>query len=108
MLTMTAITLINADKIDSIVPEPQIIKLTATAFNIYGHDEMNIDYGPGYCIISSQSAIPLYSLMDVDIYGECQALAVSPYLAKDEILLWYNAPSKIAMFGTQTAYARIL
>ena len=104
----------DADKIDGVQPttppEPQvqIIKVTATAFNEYGHDANGIDYGPGYVIISSQSEIPLYSLIDIDICGECQALGVSPYLAKDEIQIWYNAPSDIPLFGTQTAYVRVL
>ena len=82
----------DADKIDGIQPtvppEPpqeQIIKVTATAFNIYGHDANGIDYGPGYVIISTESEIPLYSLLDIDICGEAQALGVSDRLAKDEI-----------------------
>ena len=92
-------------------PEPQqvqIIKVKATAFNIYGHDVNGIDYGPGYVIISTESDIPLYSLLDIDVCGECQALGMSPYLAKDEIKIWYNAPSDIPLFGTQTAYVRVI
>jgi len=89
-------------------PQPQIIQVTATAFCQYGHDKNGIDYGPGYVIISSQSEIPLYSLLDVDVCGECQALGISDKLAKDEIKIWYNAPSDIPLFGTQTAYVRIL
>jgi 3D (Asp-Asp-Asp) domain-containing protein len=111
MLTLLAITLLNADKIDSKPapePQPQPIKVTATAFCQYGQDETGIDFGPGYCIISDQSEIPLYSLLDIDIYGECQAVAKSDKLAKDEVKLWYNAPSKVPMFGTQTAYVRII
>ena len=117
MLTIGFFTLTNADKIDRVspaAPEPpqqeqvEIIKVTATAFNEYGHDANGIDYGPGYCIISSQSEIPLYSLLDIDVYGPCQAIATSDKLAKDEIKLWYNAPSDIPMFGTQTAYVRVL
>jgi len=107
MLTGAFITLLNADKIDS-EPEPQIIKVTATAFNIYGHDPNGIDYGPGYVIISTESEIPLYSLLDIDIYGPCQAIAMSDKLAKDEVKLWYNAPSDIPLFGTQTTYVRIM
>ena len=115
MLTVGFITLSNADKIDdtlpaieSPAPEPQIIKVTATAFNEYGHDANGIDYGPGYVIISTESEIPLYSLLDIDIYGPCQAVGVSPYLTKDEVKLWYNGTSKVTMFGTQTAYVRVL
>ena len=117
MLTIGFFTLTNADKIDRVspaAPEPpqqeqvEIIKVTATAFNEYGYDPNGIDYGPGYVIISTESEIPLYSLLDVDVRGECQALGISPYLAKDEIKIWYNAPSDIPMFGTQTAYVRIL
>jgi 3D (Asp-Asp-Asp) domain-containing protein len=89
-------------------PQVQIIKVKATAFNIYGHDSNGIDYGPGYMIVSSQSEIPLYSLLDIDIYGEAQAIGVSDKLAKDEIKLWYNAPSKIPMFGEQEANVKIL
>jgi 3D (Asp-Asp-Asp) domain-containing protein len=117
-LLVTAIaTTINASKTDSEPPtvkppEPpqqvQIIKVKATAFNEYGYDSNGIDYGPGYCIISNQSEIPLYSLLAIDIYGEAQAIGVSNKMAKDEIKLWYNAPSKIPMFGEQTAYVRIL
>ena len=88
--------------------QAQIIKVKATAFNEYGHDANGIDYGPGYVIISTESDIPLYSLLDIDVYGECQALATSDKLAKDEILLWYNSPSDIPLFGEQPAYARIL
>ena len=102
----------DADKIDGIQPvappEPQIIKVTATAFNEYGHDPNGIDYGPGYVIISTESEIPLYSLLDIDVYGPCQAIATSDKLAKDEVKLWYNAPSDIPLFGTQTAYVRVL
>ena len=89
-------------------PQIQIIKVKATAFNIYGHDSNGIDYGPGYVIISTESEIPLYSLLDIDIYGPCQAVGVSPYLTKDEVKLWYNGTSKVTMFGTQTAYVRVL
>ena len=88
--------------------QAQIIKVKATAFNEYGHDANGIDYGPGYVIISGQSEIPLYSLLDIDIYGPCQAVGVSPYLTKDEVKLWYNGTSKVTMFGTQTAYVRVL
>jgi len=93
-----------------VVPESQvqIVKVRATAFCQYGYDSNGIDYGPGYVIISSQSEIPLYSLLDIDIYGEAQAIGVSDELAKDEIELWYNAPSKIPMFGEQEAYVRVL
>jgi len=117
MLTIGFFTLTNADKIDRVspaAPEPpqqeqvEIIKVTATAFNEYGRDSNGIDYGPGYVIISTESEIPLYSLLDIDIYGPCQAIATSDKLAKDEIKLWYNAPSDIPMFGTQTAYVRVL
>ncbi|MFA7171560.1 MAG: hypothetical protein WC180_06225, partial [Candidatus Paceibacterota bacterium] len=100
MLTGAYITLSNADKIDSKPINPpeqqvQIIKVKATAFNIYGHDVNGIDYGPGYVIISTESEIPLYSLLDIDIYGPCQAVGVSPYLTKDEVKLWYNGTSKV-------------
>jgi len=101
------------DKPSKLTPTPlpqqvQIIKVQATAFNIYGHDANGIDYGPGYVIISTESDIPLYSLLDIDIYGPCQAIATSDKLAKDEIKLWYNAPSDIPLFGTQTAYVRVI
>jgi len=115
MLALLFPTLIYADKIDEIAitepPEPQqvqIIKVRATAFNEYGHDSNGIDYGPGYVIISSQSEIPIYSLLDIDVYGPCQAVATSDRLAKDEIQLWYNAPSKVPMFGQQEAFVRVL
>ena len=102
----------DTDRIDGIqtvpTPEPQIIQVTATAFNEYGHDTNGIDYGPGYVITSTESEIPLYSLLDIDIYGPCQAVGVSPYLTKDEVKLWYNGTSKVTMFGTQTAYVRVL
>ena len=92
-------------------PEPQqvqIIKVKATAFNLYGHDANGIDYGPGYVIISGQSEIPLYSLLDIDLYGPCQAVATSDELAKDEVKLWYKSPSDVRLFGTQDAYVRVL
>jgi len=115
MLAILFQVLICADKIDSESPakppipqQVQIIKVQATAFNEYGYDANGIDYGPGYVVISSQSEIPLYSLLDIDVYGEAQAIGVSDKLAKDEVKLWYNAPSKIPMFGEQTAYVRVL
>ena len=89
-------------------PQVQIIKVTAQAFNEYGHDANGIDYGPGYVIVSSQSEIPLYSLLDIDLYGPCQAVATSDELAKDEVKLWYNSPSDVRLFGTQDAYVRVL
>jgi len=112
LLCLFVWTLHDADKIDGVQPttppEPQIIKVTATAFCEYGHDTNGIDYGPGYVIISTESEIPLYSLLDVDVHGPCQAVAMSDKLAKDEVRLWYNAPSDIPLFGTQTAYVRVL
>ena len=90
------------------VPEVQIVKVQATAFCEYGHDANGIDYGPGYCIISTRGEIPLYLLLAVDIYGEAQAVAVSDQMSPNEIKIWYNAPSKIPMFGEQTAYVRVL
>ena len=89
-------------------PQVQIIKVTAQAFNEYGHDANGIDYGPGYVIISTESEIPLYSLLDIDVYGEAQAVATSNELAPDEIKIWYNAPSKVPMFGEQIAQVKIL
>jgi 3D (Asp-Asp-Asp) domain-containing protein len=83
-------------------PAEQIIVCRAEAFNAYGHDANGVDYGPGYVIISDKSEIPLYSLLDIDQYGEGQAVASSAELTKDEIRLWYNAPSKVPMFGRQT------
>ena len=61
-------------------PAEQIIICRAEAFNVYGHDANGVDYGPGYVIISDQSDIPLYSLLEIDQYGEGQVLAVSAEL----------------------------
>ena len=111
ILFLMAASAVNfyADEIDAqpveaqqIQPTEQALTMQATAFNAYGHDANGIDYGPGYVIISDKSEIPLYSLLEIDQYGEGQALAVSAELAKDEIQLWYNAPSKVGMFGRQT------
>lgn len=85
----------------------QIIICQAEAFNAYGHDANGVDYGPGYVIISDQSDIPLYSLLEIDQYGEGQAVSSSAELAKDEIRLWYNAPSKVPMFGRQTVQVKV-
>lgn len=88
-------------------PAEQIIICRAEAFNVYGHDANGIDYGPGYVIISDKSEIPLYSLLEIDQYGEGQAIGISSELDKDEIRLWYNAPSKVPMFGRQTVQVKI-
>jgi 3D (Asp-Asp-Asp) domain-containing protein len=85
-----------------------IVKVQAAAFCEYGVDSKGLDYGPGYCIVSAQGEIPLYSLLDVDIYGEAQAVATSDKLAPDQIRLWYNAPSKVLMFEPQMAFVRVL
>ena len=117
LLIITAyFVLANADKIDCIIPETetepqqseQILTLQATAFNAYGWDENGIDYGPGYCIVSSYSDIPLYSLLEIDQYGEGQVIATSDTLKANEIQVWYNAPSKVGVFGTQTVQVKIL
>lgn len=87
-------------------PAEQIIICRAEAFNVYGHDANGIDYGPGYVIISDKSEIPLYSLLEIDQYGEGQAIGISDELDTDEIRLWYNAPSKVPMFGRQTVQVK--
>jgi 3D (Asp-Asp-Asp) domain-containing protein len=85
----------------------QTVTMQATAFNAYGWDENGIDYGPGYCIISGGSDIPLCSLLEIDQYGECQVIATSDTLKADEIQLWYNAPSKVKLFGQQEVQVKI-
>ena len=120
LLAITAYFVItNADKLDEAalkadlevtvsLPEPcETVTMQATAFNAYGWDENGIDYGPGYCIVSSESEIPLYSLLEIDQYGEGQAIATSDTLKANEIQVWYNAPSKVNMFGTQTVQVKI-
>lgn len=88
--------------------QEQTLTMQAEAFSTYGWDADGIDYGPGYAIISTESEIPLYSLLVIDQYGEAQAIAASGELAPDEIKLWYNAPSKVAMFGRQTVQVKIM
>ena len=91
-----------------VVPPPEFeLTMTATAFCEYGFDSDGIDYGPGYCIISDKSEIPLYSLLEIDQYGQAQAVASSAELAPNEIRLWYNAPSKVEMFGRQTVQVKV-
>jgi len=120
LLIITAyFVLANAEKMDETalkadlevtvsLPEPcETRTLQATAFNAYGWDENGIDYGPGYVIISDKSDIPLYSLLEIDQYGEGQAVASSAELDTDEIRLWYNAPSKVPMFGRQTVQVKV-
>ena len=75
------------------------LTMQAVGFNAYGVGGNGIDYGPGYCIISSYSDIPLYSLLKIDQYGEGQVIVKNEGLEKNEILLWYNAPSKVELFG---------
>ena len=111
--------LANAEKIDETalkadleatvsLPEPcETRTMQATAFNAYGWDGNGIDYGPGYCIVSSESDIPLYSLLEIDQYGEGQVIATSDTLKANEIQVWYNAPSKVGVFGTQTVQVKI-
>lgn len=120
LLAVTAyFVLINAAKMDDTalkadlevtvsLPEPcETRTMQATAFNAYGWDASGIDYGPGYCIVSSESEIPLYSLLEIDQYGEGQAIGISDELDTDEIRLWYNAPSKAPMFGRKTVQVKI-
>lgn len=85
----------------------QTLTMQAMAFCFYGWDDNGIDYGPGYCIVSSYSDIPLYSLLKIDQYGEGQVLAKSEGLEEHEILVWYNAPSKVDMFGQQEVKVKI-
>ena len=100
-----------ADEIDAQpaeVPPPEFeLTMQATAFCEYGWDNDGLDYGPGYCIISDKSEIPLYSLLEIDQYGQAQAVASSAELAPNEIRLWYNAPSKVEMFGRQTVQVKV-
>ena len=83
------------------------LTMQATAFCTYGWDKNKIDYGPGYCIVSSKGEIPLYALLEIEPYGEGQAIAVSDKLAPDEIQVWYNAPSKVSMFGRQEVKVKV-
>lgn len=83
------------------------LTMQATAFCTYGWDMNKIDYGPGYCIVSSKGEIPLYSLLEIEPYGEGQAIAISDKLAPDEIQVWYNAPSKVPMFGRQEVKVKV-
>ncbi len=121
LLAITAyFVLANAEKIDDTalkadlevtvsLPEPcETRTMQATAFNAYGWDENGIDYGPGYCIVSSESEIPLYSLLEIDQYGEGQAIATSDTLKANEIQVWYNSPSKVRLFGQQEVQVKIL
>lgn len=120
LLAVTAYFVItNADKMDETaleadlevtvsLPEPcETRTMQATAFNAYGWDANGIDYGPGYCIVSSESEIPLYSLLEIDQYGEGQAIATSDTLKANEIQVWYNSPSKIKLFGQQEVQVKI-
>jgi len=120
LLTITAYFVItNAEQIDETalkadlevtvsLPEPcETLTMQATAFNAYGWDENNIDYGPGYCIVSSESEIPLYSLLEIDQYGEGQVIATSEALNANEIQVWYNSPSKVKLFGQQKVQVKI-
>jgi len=91
----------------AIKPSEQIATMQAAAFCSYGWDENGIDYGPGYVIVSSYCDIPLYSLLNIDQYGEAQVIRKSEGLEKNEILVWYNAPSKVDMFGQQTVKVKI-
>lgn len=121
LLAITAyFVLINAEKMDNTalkadlevtvsLPEPcETLTMQATAFNAYGWDANGIDYGPGYCIVSSESEIPLYSLLEIDQYGEGQAIATSDTLKANEIQVWYNSPSKVRLFGQQEVQVKIL
>ena len=83
------------------------LTMQATAFCTYGWDQNKIDYGPGYCIVSSKGEIPLYALLEIEPYGEGQAIAVSDKLAPDEIQVWFNAPSKVPMFGRQEVKVKV-
>lgn len=85
-----------------------IAQVTARAFNEYGTDANGIAYWHGYVVVSSQSEIPINALLDIDVYGEAQVMAKSSNLAKDEVLLWYQAPSDVENFGQQTAWVRIV
>ncbi len=120
LLIITAYFVItNADKLDETalkadlevtvsLPEScEIRTMQATAFSAYGWDDNGIDYGPGYCIVSSESDIPLYSLLEIDQYGEGQVIATSDTLKVNEIQLWYNAPSKVDVFGQQEVQVKI-
>jgi 3D (Asp-Asp-Asp) domain-containing protein len=83
------------------------LTMQATAFCTYGWDKNKIDYGPGYCIVSSKGEIPLYALLEIEPYGEGQAIAVSDKLAPNEIQVWFNAPSKVPMFGRQEVKVKV-
>ncbi len=96
------------EQVEQVELTEQVLTMQASAFNAYGVDGNGIDYGPGYCIISSHSDIPLYSLLEIDQYGEGQVTAQNQSLAKNEILLWYNAPSKVELFGQQTVKVKVL
>lgn len=99
---------VKAEQETAAEPTNPILTMQAEAFSTYGWDTNGIDYGPGYAIISTESEIPLCSLLVIDQYGEAQAIATSDELAPDEIKLWYNAPSKVPMFGRQTVQVKIV
>jgi 3D (Asp-Asp-Asp) domain-containing protein len=97
----------DAETMPKSIPAGKTLTMQATAFCEYGWDKDGLDYGPGYCIVSSKGEIPPYSLLEINQYGEAQAVAVSDELTPDEIQLWYNAPSDVPMFGQQEVKVKI-
>ena len=89
-------------------PQPHIIQVVARGFCDYGWDKAGNEYGTGYVIVSAHGPIPLGSYLDIDLFGEAQAMTTTTSLAANEILVWMQSPSEVKAFGEQTAWVRIL
>ena len=89
-------------------PQPHIIQVVARGFCDYGWDKAGNEYGTGYVIVSAHGAIPLGSYLDIDLFGEAQAMTTTTSLAESEILVWMQSPSEAKAFGEQTAGVRIV
>ena len=91
-----------------ITTEPQIVQVVARGFCEYGHDRAGNAYGPGYVIVSAYGFIPLGANLDVDLFGQCQAVSSTTDLASNEIKVWMQSPSEVAAVGYQEAWVQVL
>ena len=89
-------------------PQPHIIQVVARGFCDYGWDKAGNEYGLGYVIVSDKGEIPLGAYLDIDLFGEAQAMTTTTSLAANEILVWMQSPSEVKAFGEQTAWVRIV
>lgn len=120
-LVILFVVLFHADKIDKSAPKanikativlhepPQdkIISCQVSGFCNYGWSANGYDFGPGLTIVDP-AIIPIGSNLYIQGYGEAQAIETSPDVKGNQIKVWFQSPSQVRAFGTQTRIVKLM